>query len=174
MNNKLSYKNEDDRAYGLSGMALALASMDALDRVAEISLDSDGPMVAFSNDFFYMGVQAASPKAVRQKLMENFQLTSVLAVSNVLARCLVRDRLPKADQMLAPIKKAISDEGRDELGLDDDEIDRLYAGVLAYSRRIFENRRIHPLIKEFAELLRSRRSLSGREIAEMLSQGRFL
>ena len=49
----LKYQNEDDKAYGLAGMAIALAALDALDRVAGVSLDSDGPMVTFSNEFYF-------------------------------------------------------------------------------------------------------------------------
>ncbi len=41
----LKYQNEDDKAYGLAGMAIALAALDALDRVAGVSLDAHGPKV---------------------------------------------------------------------------------------------------------------------------------
>ncbi len=34
----LEYSNEDDRAYGLAGMAISLAALDAFDRVAAVSL----------------------------------------------------------------------------------------------------------------------------------------
>ena len=44
----LTYLNEDDRAYGLAGMAISLAAFDAIDRVASVSLDSEGPMVNFT------------------------------------------------------------------------------------------------------------------------------
>ena len=47
----LKYQNEDDKAYGLAGMAIALAALDALDRVAGVSLDSDGPMGSISNEY---------------------------------------------------------------------------------------------------------------------------
>ena len=36
----LKYQNEDDKAYGLAGMAIALAALDALDRVAGVSPES--------------------------------------------------------------------------------------------------------------------------------------
>lgn len=32
----LTYLNEDDRAYGLAGMAISLAALDALDRISSI------------------------------------------------------------------------------------------------------------------------------------------
>lgn len=35
----LEYSNEDDRAYGLAGMAISLAALDAIDRIAEVNLD---------------------------------------------------------------------------------------------------------------------------------------
>ena len=33
----LTYLNEDDKAYGLAGMAISLAALDAIDRVAGVS-----------------------------------------------------------------------------------------------------------------------------------------
>ena len=32
----LTYLNEDDRVYGLAGMAISLAALNALDRLAEV------------------------------------------------------------------------------------------------------------------------------------------
>ena len=49
----LTYLNEDDKAYGLAGMAISLAALDAIDRVAGVSLDSDGPMVTFSHQYYF-------------------------------------------------------------------------------------------------------------------------
>ncbi len=174
MDNPLSYKNEEDRTYGLTGMAVALAYMDALDRVASISLDSDGPMVTFSNEFYYLGSQSASPKAVRRKLTENYQLTSVLAVSNVLSRCYVHEHISPADELLEPLREAIGAEGKETLDLDDDEIEQVFSRVVSYSRRIFGNLRLHPLIDKFAGTIGRRRTLTGREIAEELEYLRML
>jgi hypothetical protein len=47
---KLKYKNEDDRCYGLAGMTITLAALDAIDRVVAISLDDDF-MVDFINEY---------------------------------------------------------------------------------------------------------------------------
>ena len=51
----LAYQNEDDRAYGLAGMTISLAALRAIDRVVRISLDSDGPMVEFSQEYYFYG-----------------------------------------------------------------------------------------------------------------------
>ena len=60
----LTYQNEDDRAYGLAGMAISLAALDALDNVVFVSLDSDGPMVHFTHSYYLCGSPVLSPKAV--------------------------------------------------------------------------------------------------------------
>ena len=67
----LAYLNEDDRAYGLAGMMISLASLNAIDRVAEICLDSDGPMVEFSHEFYFQGSPSISPKATWDNLHRN-------------------------------------------------------------------------------------------------------
>ena len=59
----LAYLNEDDRAYGLAGMMISLASLRAIDRVAEVSLDSEGPMVEFSHEYYFPGSPSISPKS---------------------------------------------------------------------------------------------------------------
>lgn len=166
--NILAYRNEDDRCYGLAGMAISLASLDAFDRVVEVSIDAKGPMVVFSNEFFWGASQSASPKAVWQRLMNNYHLTTSLAVSNVLSRCLVRDKGADPAEMLARLKPAIRDEGREVCVLEDDEIEIFYDNTLRSMQRIFSNRRIYPLVDELARILARRRRLSGREIAEEL------
>ncbi len=85
----LKYQNEDDKAYGLAGMAIALAALDALDRVAGVSLDSDGPMVTFSNEFYFSGSPSVSPKSTWNALLHNYYITSAMVVSSVMSRSLV-------------------------------------------------------------------------------------
>ncbi len=60
----LEYTNEDDRAYGLAGMAISVAALDAFDRIAEVSLDGDDDtMVEFSNEYYFSGSPSISPKS---------------------------------------------------------------------------------------------------------------
>lgn len=164
----LQYQNEDDRAYGLAGMAISLAALDALDRVAEVSLDSTGPMVTFSNQFYFSGSPSISPKATWQNLVENFKITAAMAVSNVMSRSMVRlgNEIPM--EILSDLKQAIAEEGRSSCDLEDDELENLFGRTLNYTYRIFGNRRLHPAIAEFSRILSVRRRLSGMEIADEL------
>lgn len=164
----LTYQNEDDRAYGLAGMAISLAALDALDRVAGVSLDTEGPMVTFSNEFYFSGSPSVSPKSTWNALVRNYYITSAMVVSNVMARSMVRLKQEVPDEINRRIREEIECEGRDTCSLEDDEIESLYNRTISYMRRIFGNRRLHPAIDDFARTLSCRRALSGRELVDEL------
>ena len=164
----LAYKNEDDRAYGLAGMAISIAALNAIDRVVEVSLDSEGPMVTFSHAYYFSGSPSISPKSTWNNMIENFHLTTSMIVGNVLARSLVRMGREAPQSLMDEIREEVRSEGADSCGLENDEIDLLYNRVVNYSRRIFANPRLQPAIEEFARLISRRRNLSGMEIQDEL------
>lgn len=164
----LSYLNEDDKAYGLAGMAISLAALDAMDRVAEVSLDNAGPMVTFSNQYYFSGSPSISPKTTWDNLLHNYYVTSAMVISNVMARSLVRLRRDVPSDVMKKIHEEIAEEGRDVCSLEDDEIETIYDKTRSYMGRIFRNPRLHPAIEDFARTLSRRRSLSGNEIIDEL------
>lgn len=164
----LAYLNEDDRAYGLAGMAIALAALDAIDRVADVSLDADGPMVSFSHEYYFCGSPSISPKASWNNLLHNFYITSAMAISNLMARSYVRMHQDIPSALLAELRGEMVREGEDTCSLDEDEIDRIYNRSFTGMRRIFANPRLHPAIDEFADTISRRRHLSGTEIYDEL------
>lgn len=99
----LAYQNEDDKAYGLAGMVISLASLRAIDRVAEVSLDAEGPMVEFSNEFYFQGSPSISPKATWDNLVSNFHITTAMVISNIMARSVVRLKEDTPDDLLKQI-----------------------------------------------------------------------
>lgn len=170
----LTYRNEDDRAYGLAGMAISLAALDAIDRVAAVSLDSDGPMVSFSHEYYFSGSPSVSPKATWSNLLHNFYITSAMVVSNVMARSMVRLGREVPDSILGEIRREMEAEGADTCSLEADEVDRLYLKTTTGMRRIFANPRLHPAIDEFVRVISRRRTLSGMEIYDELRSLRLI
>lgn len=164
----LAYQNEDDRAYGLAGMAISLAALDAIDRVVEVSLDAEGPMVTFSHAYYFAGSPSISPKSTWGNLLQNLHITTAMAIANVYARSLVRMHRDVPKDAIDEIYREVKAEGEETCGLEDDEIDALYNRTLSYARRIFNNPRLHPAINEFAGILSRRRVLSGMEIRDEL------
>lgn len=170
----LEYANEDDRAYGLAGMAISVAALDAIDKIAFVSLDAEGPMVTFSHEYFFSGSPSISPKASWTHTLNNFYLTSAMVVSNVMARSLVRLGMEVPDELSSRLRKEIAEEGRESCSLEPDEIDRILGKTTTYMHRIFGNPRIRPAIEDFARTLSRRRRMSGLEIFEELRALRIL
>ena len=167
-NFSLAYLNEDDRAYGLAGMMVALANLDAIDKVATVSIDTDGPMVEFSHAYYFSGSPSISPKSTWDNLVTNFHITTSMIVGNVLARSLVRLKEEAPQDVLKEIYSQVEEEGRATCSLENDEIEKLYDHALSRAMRIFRNPRVHPAIDEFARIISVKRSLSGREIFDEL------
>lgn len=164
----LQYLNEDDRAYGLAGMVLSAAALNASELISEISIDSPETMVTFSHEYYFNGSPVISPKATWSNMVRNFQVTSAMTLANIFARSLVRMKSSVPTQLLTSLHDAIMEEGTGSCDLDTDEVENIYNRVLSYNRRIFGNPRLHPAISEFASVISRRRNLSGREIEEEL------
>lgn len=168
MNFQLRYSNEDDRAYGLAGMAISMASLDALDRITEIFLDAEGPMVNFSQEYYFSSSPAISPKAVWNNLMSNLQLTTSLVLGNIMARSLVRLGAEADEDVFNEIKSLVREEGMETCALDQEEADEVFEKVMRHSRRLFYNPRLQPAVRELAGVISRRRRLSVIDLAEEL------
>ncbi|MBD5201071.1 MAG: hypothetical protein HDS70_00540 [Bacteroidales bacterium] len=164
----LAYLNEDDRAYGLAGMAVSVAALDAFDSIVEFSLDAENQMVSFAGEYYFTGAQTISPKATWNNLLNNFYLTSTMVISNLMARSLVREKKNVPESGLKAIHHEMLIEGEEACGLESDEVDEIYDRAFKRMNRIFSNPRIHPAIDDLARVFARRRTLSGREIFEEL------
>lgn len=164
----LQYLNEDDRAYGLAGMTLAVAALNASELISEVSIDAADAMVSFSHEYYFAGSPSISPKATWSNMLRNYQVTSAMALANIFARSLVRLNSGVPEALLNELHDTIIEEGQDSCALEPDEAEEIYRKVLTYNRRIFGNTRLHPAISMFAGTISRRRTLSGREIEEEL------
>lgn len=168
MNFELIYSNEEDRAYGLAGMAISAASLDALDRIVEIRLDTDGPMVVFGNQYFFSQSPTVSAKDVWRNMMSNLQLTTSLVIANVMARSLVRLGVEADRDVFERIRDLVREEGREACSLEEEEADAVFNKMFRHSIRLFNNPRLHPAVHQFASVLTRRRRLNVFELAEEL------
>ncbi len=167
------YENEDDRAFGLAGMAVTIASLDAIDRIAEIWLDSDGPMISFSNDYYFSGSPSISPRVAWENLINNFNLTASMAVGNVMARSLVRLGREIPSEVMDTLRRTVIEEGMNSCALEEDEVNALLSRSLMRANRIFRNPRLHPAVKALAGVISRRRRLSGHELEDELNLLQF-
>jgi hypothetical protein len=164
----LQYRNEDDKAYGLAGMLISLSSLDAIDTISSVSMDTDGGMVKFTSSYYYCSSPAVSPKAVWEKMRQNFYFTSSMALANVFSRSVIRDNAPVSDELLNSIYKTMKEEGEDECSLEEDEVKACYNHILMKQRRLFGNPRLRPVVHDLARELSRRRSLSSLDLRDLL------
>lgn len=165
---ELQYKNEDDKCYGLAGMAITLAALDAIDRVDTISLDSEDLMVDFIREYYFEGSPIVSAKTSWNHILENFHITSAMMISNIFSRRMIYEKKDVEKEVLELLYNTILAEGRDSCSLEEDEVKELFNKTLAYSKRIFANRRIYPMVDKFAQIISNRRTLTGSEVREEL------
>lgn len=166
----LAYRNDDDRAYGLAGMIFSLGSLDALDAIQDVSIDSDGPMVTFTNTYYHCMAPTASARAVWDAMQRNFYLTASMVVANVMARAMVLDRTMVPSGVLDEIYDEIKTEGESSLDLEEDEVKHLYDNILLQNRRLFGNPRLHEPLRRMSGLLALRRSMTGADIIDELQE----
>ena len=170
---QLKYSNEDDRAYGLAGMAISMASLDALDHLTEIFLDAEGPMISFSQQYYVTSSPSVSPKDVWHNLLNNLHLTTSLVVANIMARSIIRLGAEAEASIFDEIRLLVREEGRDVCSLEDEEADAVFDKVMQHSRRLFYNPRLHPAVKQLAGVISRRRRLSVLDLAEELEMLRI-
>lgn len=161
---ELHYKNEDDRCYGLAGMTLSLSKFGALDRVASVSVDADGPMVTFSHSYYFSGSPSISPKSAWKALLDNYYITLGMVVANVMARRIVRDRSTVEPELLDAIYEQVLAEGTDTCSLEEEEVRRIFDTTVKKLNHLFSNTFIRPRIDELARIIARRRTLSGMEM----------
>lgn len=164
----LGYLNEDDRCYGLAGMAVSLYKLGGLDRVASATIDTEGPMVSFSHEYYYCGSPSVSPKAAWKNLVNNYYLTLGMVIGNVMARTIVRDSAEPAAELLDSIRVEAMAEGHDMCSLEDDEVERIFTTSVRQLKRLFSNPYVSPGIHELARTIARRRTMSGAELNETL------
>lgn len=164
---EFSYRNEDDKAYGLAGMIITLGAFDALELVHSVSLDADGPMVEFSEEYYHLLSPSISPKSVWEAMRRNFYITSAMVVGNVMARSLVRDGHNTPDAILSSIRNVMKEEGSESLDLEEDETDMLYRHLLQRNMQIYLNPRMHSKVQTLSRRLALRRNLS---VTDLISE----
>lgn len=171
----LKYKDDTDRSYGATGMAIGLMVFDGEDMLASISIDGDpNEMVAMSPDFYFAGNPGVSAKSAWNQLLKNYNIGVGMLMANLLCRHLVGRRQQLPDEMRDFLHTLALEEGRDACSLEEDEIDRLFNKNLSYLNRVFTHRGVQSVAHDFAATLLSRRTLSRLDVLEQLEALRML
>ncbi len=156
----LSYADERDKTYGITGMTITLVVCNAEDYLSEIHLDNQpGECMVMAHQFGFKGNPRMSAKIVWEQTLNDLRVTTSMALGNLMCRRYILDRKPLTD-----------DEASEHCALDNDESARLFDACYHTVDRIFRHSAIRPIADSFAEQLTNRRTLSANEAIEILAQ----
>ena len=167
----MKYRNEEDKCYGVAGMAIGLSIFDAEDLLSEVDIDADGTdCVRFAPDFYYTGSPRVPASKSWHHIYAHYQVSMGLAIANALCRKMVLDHgvldRKRRDELL---DAAVAD-GLNLCQLDRDEVEPMFDKSYSYLMRVFGNRDIQRVINDFAGELQQRRTLTRTEVAELLQE----
>lgn len=169
MKRRLSYKNEDDKCYGATGMAMAVVIFDGEDMLAGIDLDADPESVMqFTGDFYFNGNPSFSAKNAWNQILKNFNLAMALSLGNVICRHVVYQSKPVENEIKDFLHQLMIDEGSKDCALDEDETERLFEKNFNYLNRVFNHSGVQSVARDFATTLKLRRKMSRMEVIDQL------
>lgn len=171
MSSTLKYTDENDKAYGLAGMAISLVAWDAEEWLEAINIDAPADSaMQMSADFYLTLAPKVSAKALWEQASKRFQLTTAMTVANVACRQMaLQHRSSLGGEIDAELRSLLADEGADLCGYEADEVSRLYGRALAYCSRLFNHSGVCSLVDRLATRLRDARTLDAAEIFTILA-----
>lgn len=165
----LRYTDENDRAYGLTGMAIAIVIKDSREYLDHIDLDAPADeMMQFTPQYYFAGNPRLSARLAWNQLVSNFTLNTAIILSDILCRhTLYRNTIP-ADDDLRHLLETLTGEGLDTCSLEPDEVNAIFNQHLRYFTRIYRHSGVASIARDFARQLISQRHMSAHETLEAL------
>ncbi|MDE7443282.1 MAG: hypothetical protein K2M65_03890 [Muribaculaceae bacterium] len=170
MEQSIKYRNEEDKSYGLTGMAISVVVWDCDHLLAAVSIDGENAeSMEMTPEFYFNGNPGLSAKSAWTQMVEHFQLSTAMLLANVMCRRLVNDKRSIDSELKSQLLGYVLDEGRESCSLDDDESTRIFDKCYTYCTRLFNHYGVAQVAVDFARKLRDRRRLTRSEVLEELS-----
>lgn len=167
----LGYTDEQDRSYGLAGMALALVLWDGESYLSSISLDSPvGYSLEFSPAFGFSGNPRMSATYAWREMVKQFEISVAMILGNVMSRSYIGRSQPMSDDDNVKLRAYLRREGSHACQLDEDETDLIYNKTRRYLDRAFTHSGVSLLIHDLVRSLTEKRRLSSAEIIDIFSE----
>lgn len=164
-----SYKDESDRCYGATGMAIGLVVFDGEDLLSAIDIDNDAHrLLEMADDFFFAGNPSLSAKSAWDKMVRSFTLTSAMTISNVMCRHIIKEGGQIQNHVKRTLHDVIVDEGCDVCSLEEDEVERIFNKEFSYLLQIFNHQGVQTVAHDFASALAARRRLTRGDVIDHL------
>lgn len=165
----LRYIDEEDKCYGITGMAISLIIWDAEDVIASVRLDA-GPdeVVEFVPGYYFSGNPRLSPKAAWSHILKHYQASMGMTLGNVMCRKYVLQHKELEPGDKESLMECFEAEGRESCSLESDEVRRMFEKSYNYLNKVFHHSGVHSIAHDFAKVLKAQRELSRADIIEQL------
>jgi hypothetical protein len=168
-NEDMKYRDEDDKCYGLTGMAIGLTIFEAEDLFSEISLDGEGlDCITFTPAYYFPENPIIEPKDTWQHTLSRYQMTSALVIADAMCRTIFHDHKAIDRDLRGRLYEVISLEGKESCQLEDDEVQRLFDKTYRYLQKLLTNSQVQDVVKDFAGQLKKSRRMAQQDVAELL------
>ena len=163
------YKDEQDKCYGLTGVAMSTVIWDVEHLISAIYLDSDAfQSIKYTPQLLAEGNAEISPRNIWNHNVEKFRLSMGMVLSNILCRTFVLEQKYINHKTKQYLLNYFIEDGIASCSLEKDEVEALFNKHYDYLSRIFSHPEVQKIANEFAELLTERRSLTQAEIVNAL------
>lgn len=165
----LRYKDEQDKCYGLTGVAMSAVIWDVEHLISGIYLDSDAfNSIQYTPQLVAEGNAEISPRNIWNHNVEKFRLSMGMILSNILCRTYVLEHKFINHKTKQYIFDFFVEEGNVMCSLEKDEVETLFNKNYDYLNRIFSHPEVQRIANDFAQHLTERRKLTQTEIIEAL------
>ena len=165
----LKYKDEQDKCYGLTGVAMCAVIWDVENLISAIYLDCDAfNSIQYVPQLVTDGNVEISPRNAWKLNVEKFRLSMGMILSNILCRTYVLEQKYINHKTKQYLLNYFIEDGIASCSLEKDEVEELFNKNYDYLLRVFSHPEVQKIANEFSELLTERRSLTQSEIVNAL------
>lgn len=165
----MRYRDEDDKCYGIAGMAIGLAIFEAQDMFTGVTLDGDGlDCIIFVPQYYVSGNPAIPAVSAWQDVYQRYQVTMGLTIADTLCRKMLHDKGVVDKKLRKALLDAACEEGMASCQLENDEVENIFDKSFQYLLQAFKNSQVRNVIEELVAKLKERRSMSSCDIMDVL------
>lgn len=167
----MKYRSEDDKCYGVAGMAVGLSILDAHDLFNRITIDAEGfDCIEFMPEFYFQGNPRLSAKDSWQCLYSHYQISIGLVIADTVCRKMILDHGCVDRKLKKNLLQAICDEGKAMCELEKDEVEPLFNRYFTHMVSVFSNAQVKDAVCLLVDKIKEQRQFSRVELIELMSE----
>ena len=171
----MKYRNEEDKCYGITGMAIGITIWNGEDMLYKLDLDNEASQyVQFTSDYYFSGNPGIPAKESWHYTLKHYQMTVGMLIGNMMCRSLKKNDI-NYSKVKKALYKSIAEEGKRTCQLEEDEIKTMFDDTYRYLEQVFSNRSVRDIANDFLLQLYGKNDevetpMEDRELADAISQ----